>query len=129
MVAAATTSLPEHIDAGRNYDYRYVWIRDQCYAGQAAAAADVDSTLDSAVRFVTQRLVDDGPDLKPAYTVSGMRCITLRRRPRGRMIRFSRPGFANRTTVFDIWQRLRKALGLRIVGRTGEVMEIKHGLD
>ena len=24
---------------GRNYDYRYAWIRDQCYAGQAAAAA------------------------------------------------------------------------------------------
>ena len=23
---------------GRNYDYRYVWIRDQCYAGQAVAA-------------------------------------------------------------------------------------------
>ena len=39
MVAAATTSLPERAEAGRNYDYRYVWIRDQCYAGQAVAAA------------------------------------------------------------------------------------------
>ena len=37
MVAAATTSLPERAEAGRNYDYRYAWIRDQCYAGQAAA--------------------------------------------------------------------------------------------
>jgi len=35
MVAAATTSLPERSEAGRNYDYRYVWIRDQCYAGLA----------------------------------------------------------------------------------------------
>ena len=34
MVAAATTSLPERAEAGRNYDYRYVWIRDQCYAGR-----------------------------------------------------------------------------------------------
>ncbi len=33
MVAAATTSLPERAREGRNYDYRYVWIRDQCYAG------------------------------------------------------------------------------------------------
>ena len=33
MVAAATISLPERAEAGRNYDYRYVWIRDQCYAG------------------------------------------------------------------------------------------------
>ena len=39
MVAAATTSLPERAREGRNYDYRYAWIRDQCYAGQAAAAA------------------------------------------------------------------------------------------
>jgi hypothetical protein len=38
MVAAATMSLPERSKAGRNYDYRYVWIRDQCYAGQAVAA-------------------------------------------------------------------------------------------
>ncbi len=33
MVAAATTSLPERAREGRNYDYRYVWIRDQCYTG------------------------------------------------------------------------------------------------
>ena len=31
--AAATTSLPERAETGRNYDYRYAWIRDQCYAG------------------------------------------------------------------------------------------------
>ena len=39
MVAAATTSLPERARQGRNYDYRFVWIRDQCYAGQAVAKA------------------------------------------------------------------------------------------
>ena len=40
MAAAATMSLPERAEAGRNYDYRYAWIRDQCYAGQAVAAAE-----------------------------------------------------------------------------------------
>ena len=39
MVAAATMSLPERAREGRNYDYRYVWIRDQCFAGQAVAKA------------------------------------------------------------------------------------------
>ncbi len=52
MVAAATTSLPERSKAGRNYDYRYVWIRDQCYAGQAVAADGPHRLLDDAVSFV-----------------------------------------------------------------------------
>jgi hypothetical protein len=71
MAAAATTSLPERADTGRNYDYRYAWIRDQCYAGQAAAAAGVPHLLDAATRFVTARLHADGPRLAPAYTVAG----------------------------------------------------------
>ena len=71
MVAAATTSLPERARQGRNYDYRYVWIRDQCYAGQAVAKAGSYPLMDDAVRFVSQRLLTDGPDLKPAYTTAG----------------------------------------------------------
>ncbi len=71
MVAAATTSLPERAEAGRNYDYRYAWIRDQCYAGQAVAAVGPYPLLDQAVRFVTARLHEDGRDLAPAYTASG----------------------------------------------------------
>jgi alpha,alpha-trehalase len=73
MVAAATMSLPERAEQGRNYDYRYVWIRDQCYAGQAVAADGPHPLLDDAVRFVAQRLLDDGPHLMPAYTITGQR--------------------------------------------------------
>jgi alpha,alpha-trehalase len=88
MAAAATTSLPERAEAGRNYDYRYAWIRDQCYAGEAAAAAGQLPLLDDAVRFVSQRLLDDGPKLVPAYTVDGgpvpdQRQITLAGYPGG----------------------------------------------
>ncbi|HEY3649030.1 MAG TPA: glycoside hydrolase family 15 protein [Streptosporangiaceae bacterium] len=71
MAAAATMSLPERAEEGRNYDYRYAWIRDQCFAGQAVAAAGPYPLLDSAVGFVTERILADGPQLKPAYTVSG----------------------------------------------------------
>ncbi len=73
LVAAATTSLPERANAGRNYDYRYVWIRDQCYSGRAAAAAGIDTLLDDAVRVVSSRLLEHGPDLAPAYTTTGAR--------------------------------------------------------
>jgi GH15 family glucan-1,4-alpha-glucosidase len=71
MVAAATTSLPERAEAGRNYDYRYVWIRDQCYAGQAVAAAGSHPLLDDAVSFVGDRLLEHGDQLAPAYTTTG----------------------------------------------------------
>jgi hypothetical protein len=71
MVAAATTSLPERSEAGRDYDYRYAWIRDQCFTGHAVAAAGGGDLLDSAVVFVRDRLLEDGPNLVPAYTVDG----------------------------------------------------------
>ncbi len=71
MVAAATASLPERAEQGRNYDYRYVWIRDQAYAGQAVAASGPHPLLESAVAFVAARLLEDGPRLMPAYTVDG----------------------------------------------------------
>jgi hypothetical protein len=73
MVAAATMSLPERAREGRSYDYRYVWIRDQCFAGEAIAAAAPYPLLDDAVRFVSARLLDDGPKLTPAYTTAGGR--------------------------------------------------------
>ncbi len=73
MVAAATTSLPERAEAGRNYDYRYVWIRDQCYAGQAVAATGDHPLLESSVRFVTDRLLADGDRMAPAYTIDAGR--------------------------------------------------------
>ncbi|MET9862868.1 glycoside hydrolase family 15 protein [Streptomyces smyrnaeus] len=71
MVAAATTSLPERANAGRNYDYRYAWLRDQAYAGIAVAAHGRHPLLDGAVRFVTERVLEDGERLRPLYTVSG----------------------------------------------------------
>ncbi|MET8720480.1 glycoside hydrolase family 15 protein [Streptomyces misionensis] len=73
MVAAATTSLPERADTGRNYDYRYAWIRDQSYAGLAVAAHGPHELLDSAVRFTTERILADGEGLRPAYDVGGGR--------------------------------------------------------
>ena len=71
MVAAATTSLPERAEHGRAYDYRYWWIRDQCYTGQAIAAAGGHPLVDDAVRFVSDCVLADGPGLKPAYSVVG----------------------------------------------------------
>jgi hypothetical protein len=92
MVAAATTSLPERAEQGRDYDYRYAWIRDQCFTGRAAAAAGGGELLHSAVRFVRDRLLDDGPQLVPAYTTDGDPVPDLRR--------LSLPGYPGAPDVY-----------------------------
>ncbi|WP_330632872.1 glycoside hydrolase family 15 protein [Halocatena halophila] len=38
IAAAATTSLPEAVGAGRNWDYRFSWIRDSAFTLRAYAA-------------------------------------------------------------------------------------------
>ncbi|MEV7040925.1 glycoside hydrolase family 15 protein [Amycolatopsis sp. NPDC051061] len=71
MVAAATLGLPERSEAGRNYDYRYVWLRDQCYAGLAVSVDEPHPLLDDALRFSTARVLDHGDRLLPAYRTDG----------------------------------------------------------
>ena len=97
MVAAATTSLPERLEGGRNYDYRYAWIRDQCYAGIAVAAHGPHPLLTGTLRFVTERLLDDGPELMPAYTVAG--------EPIGDEVSLKLRGFPGGTAKSGNWVR------------------------
>jgi GH15 family glucan-1,4-alpha-glucosidase len=73
MVAAATMGLPERAEQRRNYDYRYAWVRDQCFTGIAVASCKEFPLLDDAVAFVAARLQEDGAQMRPAYTVDGGR--------------------------------------------------------
>ncbi len=70
-VAAATLGLPERADAGRSYDYRYVWLRDQAYVGLSAAVGEPLPLMDAAVHRVTDLLLEHGSALAPAYRVDG----------------------------------------------------------
>ena len=71
MVAAATLGLPERAEQGKNYDYRYVWLRDQAYAGLAVGVVEPLPLLDEAVAFTTARVLEHGDQLAPAYRLDG----------------------------------------------------------
>lgn len=71
MVAAATLGLPERAEEGKNYDYRYVWLRDQAYAGLAVSVLEPLPLLDEAVVFTTARVLEHGDQLAPAYRLDG----------------------------------------------------------
>lgn len=64
FVAAPTTSLPEWPGGPRNWDYRYVWIRDAAFAAEAFLLLGHDREAASFLRWVIGRLqhrARDGP--------------------------------------------------------------------
>ncbi len=72
ILAAPTTSLPEHIGGVRNWDYRYCWLRDGAMA--ASSLVQLGSTQE-AMQFLdwVLNVLDDCPSperLHPVYTVT-----------------------------------------------------------
>ncbi|RAK59086.1 glycoside hydrolase family 15 protein [Phenylobacterium hankyongense] len=60
IVAALTTSIPEHSDAtgtARNWDYRYCWLRDAYYVVQALNRLGAADMLENYLRYL-RNLVD-----------------------------------------------------------------------
>jgi GH15 family glucan-1,4-alpha-glucosidase len=72
IVAALTTSIPEAPDSGRNWDYRYCWIRDAYYTVQALNRLGALDALESYLGYL-RNIVDEarGGQIQPLYAVSG----------------------------------------------------------
>jgi GH15 family glucan-1,4-alpha-glucosidase len=74
FVAAPTTSLPEDIGGYRNWDYRYVWIRDATFTLYALYVLDYTEEAEKFFQFIhhiTQHCTDEDYDIKLMYTIWG----------------------------------------------------------
>ena len=52
IIAAMTTSVPEAPNSGRNWDYRYCWVRDAYYVIRALNELGAVDILESYLRYV-----------------------------------------------------------------------------
>lgn len=71
IAAAATTSLPEVPGGGRNWDYRYTWIRDSTWAVRSLLQLGHDREADAFRRFVQRTSAGHVDDLQIVYGIGG----------------------------------------------------------
>jgi GH15 family glucan-1,4-alpha-glucosidase len=73
IAAAATTSLPESLDGGKNWDYRFAWVRDVAYTVRALMRFGLREETHAAVSWLVDTIEDDGPELCVYYGLDGSR--------------------------------------------------------
>jgi GH15 family glucan-1,4-alpha-glucosidase len=68
IVAALTTSLPEAPNSGRNWDYRYCWLRDAYFVVKALNRIGATRTMEDFIAFILS-IAGGDETLKPVYGV------------------------------------------------------------
>ena len=72
VVAALTTSIPEAANSGRNWDYRFCWLRDSYFVVQALNRLGATTTMLRYIGYIMNIVADAGGEpLKPLYGISG----------------------------------------------------------
>jgi GH15 family glucan-1,4-alpha-glucosidase len=72
IVAALTTSIPEHAGSERNWDYRYCWVRDAYYTVQALNRLGALDVMELYLMYL-RNIIDNCEDgnIQPLYSVDG----------------------------------------------------------
>lgn len=69
IAAAATTSLPESLAGGKNWDYRYSWLRDTAYAVDALIGFGLTEETHAAISWTLTTLRES--DMRVFYGLDG----------------------------------------------------------
>ena len=72
VIAAITTSIPESASSGRNWDYRYCWLRDSYFTVQALNRLGATRTMEAYLRYI-MNIIESAQEgaLQPLYGISG----------------------------------------------------------
>lgn len=71
IAAAATTSLPENRTGGKNWDYRYAWVRDTAYTIRAMLRFGMREEVHGAVAWLLKVIRANDPLVGVFYTLGG----------------------------------------------------------
>ncbi len=70
IVAAMTTSIPEAAHSGRNWDYRYCWLRDAFFVVRALNSLSEVGTMEDYLRWLNNVVVRSrGGHIQPLYGI------------------------------------------------------------
>ncbi len=71
VLAALTTSVPEHEGSGRNWDYRYCWLRDAFFTVTALNRLSATRTMEGFVRFIVDAVARNaGGSIAPLFAMA-----------------------------------------------------------
>jgi GH15 family glucan-1,4-alpha-glucosidase len=71
ILAAPTTSLPEVVGGGKNYDYRFAWVRDTAFAIGAMVRLGVEEEVHQSLSWLLSTVRRTAPDVHVFYTLHG----------------------------------------------------------
>ena len=75
IIASGTTSLPEYDQSGRNWDYRYCWLRDTFYTLNAFNNIGHFEELEKYFHYIQNIILNAKDGLQPLYTITGEKNI------------------------------------------------------
>ena len=78
VIAAMTTSLPEAANSGRNWDYRFCWLRDSYFVVKALNSLGATRTMEAYLEYILNVSFENGGDLQPVYSITGQADLTER---------------------------------------------------